>query len=703
MRKIYLTEEQFKQMMANKIHESILAEKDSGKFGVQKLNAVTTHLAKKAAQAEKDGDKSGILQQARESGINIDSLKGTLGKNDYDANVKKKVKELVDERNEELNKWFRTYIVPLRAVYNGYAFKKGEEKVTGERDASGNLIVSKEEDKFDKLDPKVRANVVNLRDFLEKEGLAFLYRRAPKLSSVKTRYGVDVANADWTTDPNKLNIDFSSLSMSDIRAYYTGTRVAWINKALSDLGYDVGRYIDEKPIRIDDTDPAWEGTDGKEGLVDIAKAGKLKQVAERYVKRTYGMDFTFGDGKKVFSFGNKKIDDRTIIINFTSAIRCPAWNECLLKDACYARTTEKNYDPALNRNLRTNLIWEQTREDRELTQLMLELIRAYIFNYHAAVVRLNKMGYRGKVNKESLSKLSIREVKDKYGDEFVNVLNETKRADVVRLNEDGDFIGQWLVDTWDKWAEDFKLAGVTVAAYTCRALNYEKVKNIILNVSQERLVAGQNAPAVARFFYAVEPEEYKALHETYGGPDGSLVIGEDGKITPMYVPLVDNGRVAGYYYKCPCGRFTGEDSDEDVETETENNGDTKVDCYRCRVCYGRDGGYISVIGGGDPIPNVPKYVLVSAHGASKENYTAKRSLAGKFTEEWIKLQGGKVERSPMMEGIDNDIDSENSELAIKKVVRNTVDSVVNMMRSKTLPMMEQTRKFNDFLNRMGGC
>ena len=36
-----------------------------------------------------------------------------------------------------------------------------------------------------------------------------------------------------------------------------------------------------------------------------------------------------------------KVPENTLIVNFTTAIGCPAWNECLVKHACYARQTEK--------------------------------------------------------------------------------------------------------------------------------------------------------------------------------------------------------------------------------------------------------------------------------------------------------------------------------------------------------------------------
>lgn len=747
MKKVYLTKEQFAEYTKQLIRESIVSEKGSGAFGASKLKKVTDYLAQKAQSAEDNGENDNILQQARENGINISSLKGNLDKVKYDENVKRLVEKLLKEKNKYINDWVKSALPALRSLYmiNGeYSsnFQAGKEDVHREqgklyRDDNGDIELRKNASEFDKLSPSQRRRVMLVRDFLDKEGLTFLYRKVKDESmpkSFKSRYGVDVRNTNWATPVEDLNLDFSNISDGDIKTYYDGTRVKWINDELAKLGYKIpGMTNSDKAIKIKDDNPAWYGQDGKKGLVDIAMAGKLKQAATRYVKRKYGLDFNFGDGDSVFSFGNQKIDKRTIIINFSAALRCPAWNECLLKDACYARTTEKNYDNTFERNLRTNLIWQQTENDETLTNLMLELIRSYIFNYNAAVTAINKTKLKGKYTKESLSLLSMAELRDECP-EALSAVAKTKRADVVRLNEDGDFIGQWLVDVWDKWAEDFKLAGVTVAAYTCRALNYEKVKNIILNLSQEGLVRGQNAPAVARYFYAVEPEDYDALKETYGGSVDFKLDPKADHIIPVYQPLIDNdGSIKGYYYKCPCGRgkFTYEEYTpskkemKDIQPCTigeiegaragskklvsfngrvyklikneDKNG--KVDCYKCRMCYGRSNNDIVTANGEPPQPGLPIYVLVSVHGSNSDNYSADRMLAGKKTSEWVSNQNS-IKPAQLSEDMDTAVvnEGENSPLAIKQITKNAVQSVAEHMREMTNSIMEAKNRFNEIYN-----
>lgn len=719
MKKIYLTEDQFREYIKRQISESIFTEKDAGKFGISKLKNVTDYLANKAKNASDDDE---ILHQARANGINIDSLRGNNQeyKKGYDEKINATVENLLAEKDNIIKNWVAKYLMPLRMSFSNKNMLKGYEEVptdarNQQRDANGNLVVNKKEGFFDTLDKRTQEEVWKLKDFLDKEGLTIIYRNTTKPKSIKQRYGMSINNdaagksdilkseVNWETPIDDVldALDFRDITDSELRGYYSGTRIRWINDKLNQLGYGTETTPSGQAVKVDADSEAW-----KSAGADIAKVGKLKQLAERYVQRTYGMDFVFGDGKSVFSFGNKKIDDRTVIINFEAALRCPAWNKCLLKDACYARNTEKNYDNALNRNLRTNFIWQQTKGDEELTNLMLELVRAYIFNYEAAIRAANKQGYRGMFSKESLSKMSMAEIKEQFGDEVLDIMAQTKRADVVRLNEDGDFIGQWLVDMWESWAADFKLAGVAVAAYTCRALNYEKVSNMILNISQEHLVAGQNSKGFSHYFFAVEPEEYDSLDETYmkvttdeygeekvEPSDEGPSYNSKGQVVPMYRRLIDeSGKLCGYYYKCPCGRLQPSENAEINEGKIDESSN-KVDCYRCRICYGRDADTKIVDETGQqPQRGVPVYVLVSVHGANKGEYEAERNIGKRKIKDWIAIQANKNQQ--LKEGVDM---SQNDPAAINQIVKNTVDSVASMMRSQISSenaLMEIKRKFD---------
>lgn len=762
MAKIILSEAQFEAYIRQQIMESFAAEGWSSKLKASKLDAVAKHMAQRAKEGDED-----LLQRARENGINIDSLKGDLSKEDYDAEVEKRVVELLSEKNKVINDWVKKYLQPLRDCYRGiWNFDKGFETATFKgampnRDENGDIELSTKEGAFDRLDDETKSNVLQLREFLDKEGLTFIYRYASKLSTGKVRFGINIKKCDWNTPIEDLHFDFSKLSDQELNAYYTGTRVKWINDELRKLGYEPGVNSKGEEKRFSTKSDEW-GVEG--GVRDVALQGKREMTAKRYVEKTYGMDFDLGDN--MFSFGNGKIASDTLIINFTAAMRCPAWNDCLVKDACYARNTERGYDNALNRNNRNNLVWSQTEKDPELMKLMLELVRSCIVNYEALKIpkessiseptlfgdewnnihEVKKASpTREYMSAEELCSMSFSEIQQKYGEEAIETLKSNKKNDckVIRLNEDGDFIGQWLVDAWDEWAGDFKLVDVTVAAYTCRALNYEKISNLILNISQERLVNGQNSNAFAHFFYAVKPDIYNMFDETYDGDNFQLKIHEDGKIVPVFRNLVDEeGNIAAYYYKCPCGRgkfryvnidyndippkkvskiekytqralLNTRDDDADYvfvpelnqyfEKVKNENLEEMADCYRCRICYGGDSEGDTKTENGDLQNGVPVYVFVSAHGSKKDELNVNPVIRGKRATEWAAIQNSGVKARQQAVSLAESVEMEekNDPRAVKQIVKNTIESVSNMMRRKGANLMEQKTKFRDLLDRMG--
>ena len=269
MKKVFLTEEQFKTYIRSAIAESIVSEKNATKLGKDKLDAITAHLAKRA-QA---GDES-LLQKAKENGINIDSLKGNIGQTEYESKFNAQVNALLDQRNAEINRWVTTYLPTLRKLY----FRKNNK---GEIESS----VTIDNTVMDSLPNDERKNVLLLKDFLDKEGLTFLYRKATKPVTVAKRYGLDLQKGDvnCNTPVDKLNLDFSNISDSEIDEYYDGTRIKWINDRLRKLGFDADG---EKRVE--------KGSDSYEAAKKISLIGKRKMVAERYVQRTYGMEFYFG-------------------------------------------------------------------------------------------------------------------------------------------------------------------------------------------------------------------------------------------------------------------------------------------------------------------------------------------------------------------------------------------------------------------------
>ena len=471
MRKVYLNEQQFKKYIENELKSSIILKEDKpvSKLAKDMMKNVYSHMSDVANNGYGDEEKDNAFKErAARIGVNMDTIKNNAASSsEYNNEISRRVEEIVAEKNAIIKKWVSENIDDLRACFDSRkSFKAGKEVMT----QSGEIKVAGVGE-FDMLTPAKRAAVINLKDFLDREGLTFLYRATKIPTTVRERFGLKINPSEkYWEQGNKSyeNLDFGNVTDNEIKYYYDGTRIKLLNNKLAKLlGRDDLKDSDKR-LTPEDNPEEWKQ------LATIAQEEALKKVAERYVKRTYGLNLKLGDTSSAFSYGNKKLSDDVLIVNFTSALRCAAWNECLLKDACYARETEKHYDNTFYRNTRNNLIWEQTKDDPELMRLMLYTIRAYIVGYYRAASKIRAIAdkkYSKEITQESLCKMSFSEIKEKYGDEAIEILKKYTKVSTVRLNEDGDFIGQWLVDAWEKYAGDFALIGVKVTAYTCRALS----------------------------------------------------------------------------------------------------------------------------------------------------------------------------------------------------------------------------------------
>lgn len=315
----------------------------------------------------------------------------------------------------------------------------------------------------------------------------------------------------------------------------------------------------------------------------------------RYAEAKFGMKINMPN--TMFGNGNGKLPDSTLIVNFTSSFRCPAWNECLVKHACYARAGQKRENNSFYADTNKNLMWQLTKEDPKMMELMMNMVKSYMFDYDSILKKGNKIfqqhGIKAKTG-EDLMSLNFSEIDEEIAQLFTNNRNITE----VRLNENGDFIGQWLVDAWNDFAGQISRFGITVSAYTCRHLNFEGIKNIVLNASN---LAVKNA---TRYFIAITEAAYNSFDDTYDG------MTQDGKINMKLQPLGNVNEMGEWtpngnmYYKCPCGR--------------DDMADGKVNCYQCNTCY---------------IPNDinngnPYYVFVKVHGSAKDEL--KERDGGKF-------------------------------------------------------------------------
>lgn len=325
-----------------------------------------------------------------------------------------------------------------------------------------------------------------------------------------------------------------------------------------------------------------------------------------------------------FSLGNKKVKD-ALLINFTSAFRCPAWNECLLKHACYARNTEgMYYHNEKIGNDKKHLMWEAGHNDPQLMKLIIDMLKAYVVDYGsvkqevADTIKANKADSEftsflekigGRFNINTFAQLDYRDMPGS----ILEILKNHTRVRDIRLNENGDFIAQWLLDEFDKVAGDFRLIGVNTAAYSCRNLNFERIKNIIINASRVTM----KGSAIARYFYALPSAMYDAFEDTYNGTNisnGFNVISRK----PMLLYSIDSAgnKVpnGNYYYKCPCGRSDFSMNGKQLK---------EVNCYQCHLCYeATDEEMLNKLNstGGKYI------VFVKAHGIKSNLLNNKREL-----------------------------------------------------------------------------
>lgn len=325
------------------------------------------------------------------------------------------------------------------------------------------------------------------------------------------------------------------------------------------------------------------------------------QILDKYLQSVYGVKFNVPN----FPLGNDKVVD-ALMINFTSAYRCPAWGECLVKHACYARASEmRHYDKQKPANDKKNLMWLACENDPEMTKMVYNLLKAYIIDWKKVGIELKKtpkllsfLKGNGKLNK--LSEMFLRDIPTP----IIEIIKQFKRVSYIRLNENGDFINQKLLEQFDNFAEDFKLIDVKTAAYSCRNLNFKGIKNIIINASRTNM----EGPTIERYFYAIPIKMYEAFEDTYTSRSMSNSFDSIGKIPlPLYSIDASGNKVpnGSYYYKCPCSRedFTLIKGDNIKENSS-------VNCYQCHLCYEENGKEIK-----QKLQNGGKlYVFVKAHG-----------------------------------------------------------------------------------------
>ena len=645
-------------------------------------------------------------------------------------------------------------------------------------------------------------NFQRYRDILDKLSLTPAYdqeranaagiNKAPFNTAYKLNNGESsqVKNGD-VTGYDYSNLDLSAVPENDIIDYFKG-------------GTRQNHNLDEDPNNPTYGELANMAKNGDKNALEVLKNLYFKAEFNKVMNSKFGYDFKIPGA--MYTYGNSKLPKDTLVINFTTAHRCPAWKDCLVGYACYARGSEHNYEGLHKKNSNLHLMWQSSREDPELMTAMQRVIKTYLVNPEEMARTLlknentknkwikfltNGKTEFNKIDKKSNARMEMPKnqvlgITGEKEDEGLPDMTESKsilgsvleememeaakpkqkklkqpkgaganlgsyiynsnwsqifskydvaaikanpkvfRAKFIRLNEEGDFIGQWLLDAFDEFAGELKLLGISTAAYTCRNLNFTKIKNIILNASTLDVGTGGEedgnvSNAIARRFFAVSNELYDSLEDTYvrdsrpfnyipnkndkKGWDGSRAIvplhptgGDNWGVKYALKPYTLDGNTAPVefndrfdpngptqkrrlYYKCPCGRYG------DV---LKNGKPLKMDCYLCRMCYEPKNQNVGEI-----------YVLVAVHGDNTDSFdmnkaNSKRGINDTMAtyKEAREIFGNRLSEATQM----------SEQAGLKLVSENVINSakahIANIADSEASSMQTEGKNFLDMMNRM---
>ena len=550
------------------------------------------------------------------------------------------------------------------------------------------------------------------------------------------------------TDPNSL-LDYSSLK-DYIVNYLVG------DETIMKKQLDGTLWHSKSGTGYKDVYSGYDGKDAKQRFYrdhkDMVQSDYFKRMADKLMVNVYGLELNIPES--TFTYGNNKLANDTLVINFTSAHRCPAWSDCLVKNACYAKASEHGYKDLFAKNKKVNMMWEGSKYDQRIMDALKAVIRSYLINYEQVATVMNMPAKQKQAARVANAQQVMQQASP---DNEYSMINETAsytddpaqmrvfdmvkshegfnqlsdeqaeairtgenmlKAKYIRLNEEGDFIGQWLVDAIDEFAGELKRIGVSVAAYTCRNLNYNGIKNIILNASKAEIGTnsdGSIAGAIARRFYAVPEDFYNSLDETYAPSSAAVKYDEEGNplTEPVMPTLVDEGGerhiipypqpvykdVAGternegyYYYKCPCGRGK-KAKKSDVNTpitqrfQNVNLGGASADksginCYDCRMCYEPK----------SELTDKPIVVYVQVHSTEKElfNYKQQKDTGYSKGYQQTRQSLGLNEEVEGQEGEDREA------MAFNQIANNAAWSVNQHLQSLSSGQLEESKVKDEF-------
>lgn len=261
----------------------------------------------------------------------------------------------------------------------------------------------------------------------------------------------------------------------------------------------------------------------------------------------YGVAVTY-DGEiatGLFSIGNAKLSDDTLIINFTSALGCPSMNVCpVTQKACYAVAGENRLKDVRRKNIMVQNIWYEaikrvSRDDKNAIDKVFSIAKLYI-------EVLNAKKPDGKF---------------KY----------KKPLRFVRFNEAGDFPNQWVLEAAARFAAFAKNYGIMCMAYSAKKqLDFTAIaegtdepidKLIKINASREDMKVSSDT--TKQHFFAT-PMDFKTLLdsndkvEEISDSEANILKCKGtikGKNGILSIPRLTYGKWSGgegWYYVCPC-------------------------------------------------------------------------------------------------------------------------------------------------------
>ena len=362
-----------------------------------------------------------------------------------------------------------------------------------------------------------------------------------------------------------------------------------------------------------------------------------------FLTQKYGVDVTndANIATGLFSLGNAKLSDDTLIINFTSALQCPSMGMCpVTQKACYAVAGENRLSDVRRKNIKVNQLWHRARE-------------MYKNGFEDAIDRIFGIA------RMYIESLNERKPNGDY--------KYKKPIRFIRFNEAGDFPCQVVLDAAARFANFAKEYGIMSMAYTSnKRLDFKKVPNglnepidkiIKINASRDDIALSDDTTR-QRFF--ATPMDFKKMLanndkvEEISDGDAEMLKckgtlkGENGINS---IPKLTYGKWnggEGWYYVCPCSfwKYNKDKAesefynhigltDEDVSTNDAKRkqlrktlsdaqkkslntllNKVKSPCgVECAVCHDMEGG---ITPDGERVQDYS--VLTATHGSGKGNY-----------------------------------------------------------------------------------